>query len=278
MAIGRSDSPESQIDAAVAAAAVLESRESPRVAADFHVELRGPAFDSPLPAQVRDISTGGICFATASRVALDSLRSVTLSLPQGSTRFDVEGKWQTTEGMDDSVLTGAVFVGLLPAEVASLWDLVDKTSREIGSFLYESLREEGASLDDAMGIAQTTRMRVIPRGRFIYQRHEAPAQGDDSIFIVRSGSVELTLPIRSGREVRVGKIGPGSFFGGLGSVSSMLPLESAQASEETSLLEVSKSAFSYLRVAKPLLAHWVGQVVLSGLLKRLDGVVSRLAE
>ncbi len=278
MAIGRSDSPESQIDAAVAAAAVLESRESPRVAADFPVELRGPAFDSPLPAQVRDISTGGICFATASRVALDSLRSVTLSLPQGSTRFDVEGKWQTTEGMDDSVLTGAVFVGLLPAEVASLWDLVDKTSREIGSFLYESLREEGASLDDAMGIAQTTRMRVIPRGRFIYQRHEAPAQGDDSIFIVRSGSVELTLPIRSGREVRVGKIGPGSFFGGLGSVSSMLPLESAQASEETSLLEVSKSAFSYLRVAKPLLAHWVGQVVLSGLLKRLDGVVSRLAE
>lgn len=278
MAIGRSDSPESQIDAAMAAAAVLESRESPRVAADFPVELRGPAFDSPLPAQVRDISTGGICFATASRVALDSLRSVTLSLPQGSTRFDVEGKWQTTEGMDDSVLTGAVFVGLLPAEVASLWDLVDKTSREIGSFLYESLREEGASLDDAMGIAQTTRMRVIPRGRFIYQRHEAPAQGDDSIFIVRSGSVELTLPIRSGREVRVGKIGPGSFFGGLGSVSGMLPLESAQANEETSLLEVSKSAFSYLRVAKPLLAHWLGQVVLSGLLKRLDGVVSRLAE
>jgi hypothetical protein len=278
MAIGRSGSPESQIDAATAAAAILESRESPRVGADFPVELHSPAFDSPLPAQVRDISTGGICFATASRVALDSLRSVTLSLPQGSTRFDVEGKWQTTEGMENSVLTGAVFVGLLPAEVASLWDVVDRASREIGSFLYESLREEGASLDDAMSIAQTTRMRVVPRGRFIYQRHEPPAPGDDSIFIVRTGSVELTLPIRSGREVRIGKIGPGSFFGGLGSVSGMLPLESAQANEETSLLEVSKSAFSYLRVAKPLLAHWLGQVVLSNLLRRVDGVISRLAE
>ena len=46
MAIGRSGSPESQIDAATAAAAVLESRESPRVGADFPVELHGPAFDS----------------------------------------------------------------------------------------------------------------------------------------------------------------------------------------------------------------------------------------
>ena len=278
MTSGRSDSPGSMIDAATAAAAVLELRESPRVAADFPVELHSPGFDAPLPAHVRDISTGGICFATASRVPLDSLRSVTMNLPQGSTRLDVEGKWQTTEGIDDSVLTGAVFVGLLPAQVASLWDLVDKASREIGSFLYEGLREEGASLDDAMSIAQTTRMRLVPRGRFIYQRHEAPAAGDDSIFIVRSGSVELTLPIRPGREVRVGKIGPGSFFGGLGSVSGMLPLESAQASEETSLLEVSKSAFSYLRVAKPLMAHWLGQVVLGDLLKRVDGVISRLAD
>jgi hypothetical protein len=58
----------------------------------------------------------------------------------------------------------------------------------------------------------------------------------------------------------------------------MLPLESAQTHEETSLLEVSKSAFSYLRVAKPLLAHWLGQVITSGYLRRMDGVISRLAE
>ena len=274
----RSNSPDSMTDAASAAEAVLELRESPRVAAAFPVELHGGGFKAGLPAQVRDISTSGICFATASRIALDSLRSVTLNLPQGPTRLDVEGKWQTTEGIDDSVLTGAVFVGLLPAQVASLWDLVDRASREIGTFLYEGLREEGASLEDAMSIAQTTRMRRVPRGRVIYQRHEAPGLGDDSIFIVRSGSVELSVPVRPGREIRVGKIGPGSFFGGLGSVSGMLPLESAQASEETSLLEVSKSAYAYLRVSKPLMAHRLGQMVLAGVLKRVDGVVSRLAD
>ena len=67
-------------------------------------------------------------------------------------------------------------------------------------------------------------------------------------------------------------------LGGLDSVVGMLPLESAQANEETTLLEISKSAFAYLRVAKPLLAHWLGQVVLGGQLRRIDGIVSRLAE
>jgi CRP-like cAMP-binding protein len=140
------------------------------------------------------------------------------------------------------------------------------------------LREQGASLDDAMSLAQMTRVRVVPRGRFIYQRHEPQMSGDDSIFIVRQGSVEMTVPIRPGQEVRVGKIGPGSVLGGLDAVVGMLPLESAQANEETSLLEVSKSAFAYLRVARPLLAHWLGQVVLGGHLRRVDGIISRLAE
>ena len=278
MARSRLDNSEPELGAAAAAEAVFESREAPRVAADFSLELHGPAFAVPLQARARDISTGGICFATASPVALESLKSVSLDLPQGRKRFEVEGKWQTNRGLDDSVLTGAVFVGLLPAEVASLWDVVDKVSRDIGRFLFEALREEGISLDDAMSVAQTTRTRIVPRGRFIYQRHQPHAPGDDSIFIVQQGSVELTIPIRSGREVRLGKAGSGSILGGLGSVIGMLPLESAQANEETVLLEVSKSAYAYLKIAKPLLAHWLGQVILGGQLRRMDGVVARLGD
>ncbi len=273
----RSINSEPELDAAEAAAAVLESRAAPRVAADFPVELHGSAFKSPLPAQVRDISTGGLCVATATQVALDSLHSVTLNLPQGRLRFKVEGKWQTNQSLDDSVLTGAVFDGLMPAQLASLWDVVEKTSRDVASFVYASLKDEGAGLDDAMSIAQTTRTRVVPRGRFLYQRHQPPAPSDDSIFIVRHGSVEMLVPVRGGQEMRLGKLGPGSLIGGMGSVAGMLPLESVQTNEETSLLEVSRSAFSYLRVAKPLLAHWLGQIVMSAHLRRIDEVVSRLA-
>jgi len=267
---------EPEIDAAEAAAAVLESRSAPRVGTDFPIELHGTSFKSPLPARARDISTGGICFATSSQVALDSLRSVSLNLPDGRVRLKVEGKWQTNHGFDDSVLTGAIFTGLGPSESQMLWDVVEKSGREIGSFLYESLRSEGASLDDAMNIARTTRMRVVPRGRFIYQRHQAPESCDDSIFIIRRGSAEMLVPNRSGREIRLGKLSPGSILGGAGSVAGMLPLESVQTNEETSLLEISKSAFSYLRVAKPLLANWLGQVVMANHLRRLDEVITRL--
>lgn len=278
MPASRSNQSDAKLDAATAAAAVIEAREAPRVGAEFAIELHGPAFSAPLPARARDISTSGICFATASPIALDSLGSVSLELPTGRTRFNVEGRWQTNRGLDNSVLTGAVFVGLLPAETASLWDLVDRTGREIGSFLYESLHTQGASLDDAMSLAQVTRVRVVPRGRFLYQRHEPQVPGDDSIFFVRQGGIEMTVPVKPGHEVRVGKIGPGSVLGGLDSVVGMLPLESAQANEETTLLEISKSAFAYLRVAKPLVAHWLGQIVLGEQLRRIDGIVSRLAE
>lgn len=86
----------------------------------------------------------------------------------------------------------------------------------------------------------------------------------------------MLVPTRRGREIRLGKLSPGAVLGGAGSVAGMLPLESVQTNEETSLLEISRSAFSYLRVAKPLLANWLGQVVMANHLRRLDEVITRL--
>ena len=278
MAIRRFNEPSPEVDLGEATSSLLESRQSPRVAANFSVELHSSVLQTPLVVQVRDISTGGLCVATASPIALDSISSVVVDLPEARMRLSVEGKWQANLGLDEAVLSGLVFGNLKPNEVSALWDLVERTSRGVGAFLYESLQAHEASIDDAMSLAKTTRTRIVPRGRLIYRRHERPEPIDDSIFIVRGGSLELTVPIRPGREVKLGRVGIGEVLGGLGSVTSLPPIESAQTNEESVLLEISKAAFSYILVAKPLLGLWLGRVVLASHLRRVDSVVTRLGE
>ena len=60
-------------------------------------------------------------------------------------------------------------------------------------------------------------------------------------------------------------------------MASMPHFEDARALEDTTVLEIARPAFAYLRIAQPLLAHWLSQVVMVGQLQRVDGLVTRLS-
>ena len=277
MALGNSFEFESPATRQDSASALLEARREVRVGVKHPVEVYCASFDLPLSAQVRDISAGGMCIATPSPIPVEKLGGVGLQLAGGSLRLDAAGVWQTRISMDESVLTGLSFIRPEPFLLLSLREWVDACVRDVGAFLSEVLRCEKIGFEDCMLLAQSTRVRVIPRGRYLYRRGESPAERDDSIFFLREGSVELSIPKPQGPPHVTAHLGPFSLLGGLGCVTSMPHFEDAQALEDTTVLEISRSAFAYLRIAQPLLAHWLSQMVMVGQLQRVDGLVTRLS-
>lgn len=278
MALGNSFEVEREEVFSDTATALLESRREVRVGVQHPVEVYSSSFDLPLAAEVRDISAGGMCIATPSPIPVEKLAGVGLNLPGGSLRLNGIGVWQTRMSMDESVLTGLKFIRPEPRQLLSLREWVDACGRDVGALLSEVLKGEKIGFEDCILLAQSTRVRVIPRGRYLYQRGEVPADRDDSIFFIRRGSVELTIPKRHGSPDVTAQLGPLSLLGGLGCVASMPHFEDARAMEETIVLEISRASFAYLRIAQPLLAHWLSQVVMVGQLQRVDRLVARLAD
>ena len=260
------------------ATALLESRREVRVGVQYPVEVYSSSFDLPLAAQVRDISAGGMCIATPSPIPVEKIAGVGIDLPGGALRMNGVGVWQTRMSMDESVLTGLKFIRPEAHQLLSLREWVDACGREVGAFLSEVLKSAKIGFEDCILLAQSTRVRVIPRGRYLYRRGETPVDRDDSIFFIQRGRVELTLPKRHGPADVTAQLGPFSLLGGLGCVASMSHFEDAQAIDDTTVFEISRAAFAYLRISQPLLAHWLSQVVMVGQLQRVDRLVSRLAE
>jgi len=242
-----------------AAAAVLEARSDPRVAVDLPARIWSKDFDGALAGRVRDLSVGGVCVATDSLFAFKSLRRVALALPGGVLELPAEGRWQGESG-DRTVLTGVAFASPSPEEVARLWDVVHGAGKELGLFLYEHAELGSLSPDDAMSLAQVSRFRFGEEGRAIY-RQDGCRPGDDSIFVVHRGEVRLGHRFGPAREVTLERVGVGGVFGGLPVVAETPNLETAVAGRDTVLLEISAQSFSYLRVARPLLAQRLCQAV-----------------
>lgn len=242
-----------------AATQIVEARADPRVAVDLPVQLHGADFLAPLPGQAHDIGVGGLCVATRSMFAFRSLRSVALLMPQGPLSLAIEGRWQAHSPSEQVFLTGMAFVEPEPSAVAALWDVVQGASDALGRFLYQHCELRAGGVDDAMGIAQISRLRRVPAGRSIYGQ-DSSAPGDDSIFILREGTVTLHFRFGPADEVTLDRLGPGSVFGGLPIVAQVPNLERAFAREHCTLLEVSRTAHTRLRLAKPLLAQRLTQI------------------
>jgi CRP-like cAMP-binding protein len=130
-------------------------------------------------------------------------------------------------------------------------------------------------VDEGLGLAQLSRFRDIPVGRFIY-RQDSCEPGEDSIFIVLRGSVALQVRVRDAKEIETERLGPGELFGGLPLLADVTHTESAVAADDTRLIEIDREAFRYLRLAKPWLGYRLAQALLRITTSRLRALFARL--
>ena len=245
----------------------LENRSDPRVAADLRVELFASDFSSRLPAQTRDVSAGGVCVATPSPFACQSIRSITLQVPGRPLRLKASGRWQVTHRASATVLTGIAFedIGMEMQDV--LWDYVVDVSKDIARFIYRRSALRAIGIEGAMGIAHSSRLRIMRAGDQIYGE-AAATQGANSIFLVQSGSVALQMRVRGVRNQAFAVAEAGALFGGLSMLTSVQDQEFAFARSDVRLLEVDERAFDHLSRSRPGLAQQISLAVTSAYSER----------
>jgi CRP-like cAMP-binding protein len=239
----------------------LEIRSNPRVGTDLPVELFTGDFSGALLGRTRDLSIGGACIATQSPFSFKSLQRITLSLPSQNLTLDAFGCWQREDPLENIILTGISFDNPHTDQLELVWDQVLDSGKKLARFLYERTALHELGLEEAMGLAQVTRVRTFQPGDMIY-RQGTQGGTNDSIFLITEGSVTLQLRIRDAIEQALVQLTTGDLFGGLPLLADIPHAESAVADSQVRLLEVDRAAFRHLRSMKPWLGHRLGVALL----------------
>lgn len=262
----------------------FELRGTPRVGADYEVELQVGDLPAPLVARTRDVGVTGACVATASPFAIKSLHRVVLHLPagrlspgEGRLSLEAEGRWQRETRTDAAVLTGISFIEPPAKAIDVLWDVVLDAGKELARFLYSHTDLNGMGVEEALGLAQISRYRDVPAGQTLY-RQDTARPGEDSIFLVMQGAVLLQVRVRDARETLFARVGPGQIFGGMPLIAEAPHAESAVAESAARLLEIDRDAWNYLRTAKPWLAHRMAASLDRVVARRLRDVLVRVRD
>jgi len=256
----------------------LEARATPRVGADFSVELRSHALSAALPGRTRDLSVSGACVATATPFDLKSIDQLAIMLPEGETLLlRCSGSWQREEPAAELMLSGFTFDHPDEQQLDRLWDIVLDSGKYLGRFLCEKTELHELGLEDAMSLSQMTRYKDVPCGHTLY-RQDTDEPGCDSIFLVIEGTVNLQVRVRGSREVDFARLESGQFFGGLPILAGVPHAESAVTTRDTRLLEIDRHAFQYIRTARPWLGYRLGAAMLRISTQRMSQIIARVRD
>jgi signal-transduction protein with cAMP-binding, CBS, and nucleotidyltransferase domain len=101
--------------------------------------------------------------------------------------------------------------------------------------------------------------------------------GDDSLFVVLKGRVELAVPGAGGGE-DVEPVRVGGLFGGVPLVTELPTPFTTVADGATTLLEIDRMAFSHLERAQPSVAKSLSSAIVGRVVVQLRSVIDRLAQ
>ena len=126
--------------------------------------------------------------------------------------------------------------------------------------------------DQLRALATVVTRRSAPRGSVIMREGDAV----DSLYIVISGRLKVMMGEADGKEVILGLIGPGEFFGEMGLIDDLPRSASVLAIEPCELLSITKLAFRKCLVENAEVAMAVLRVVVRRL-READRKIGSLA-
>lgn len=98
---------------------------------------------------------------------------------------------------------------------------------------------EGLTDDEMRGLSQVAMLRVFPKERVVIMAEEE----GDSLFVINSGKVKVSIVSEDGREVILTILGEGNFFGEMSLLDGNPRSANVTTMEETELLMVRRADF-----------------------------------
>ena len=243
-----------------------ERRDDPRVAVALSATVSSSDFLHPLEVQVRDLSAGGACIATSAPLGTQGIHQLRIETTGKPLELPAEGLW--LEKHQGAHYVGMRFAPLPRSDERALMQIVSEASQSVVEFLVFESALQGIGRGEALALANTSRMRTIDTGTWLY-RQDTPSADGDCVFLVLDGEIRLNKRLRH-RTHQLVDLGRGCVFGGFPALAGMKPPESAVANEATTLLELDPAAISYLLQHSPWLTHRLTQSIVSGYADRMD--------
>ncbi len=255
----------------------LDGRARFRVGLDAPVRIHSSHFAGALSGRTRDLGVGGVCVATESLLALDAIERVEIALPDGELSLAVKGRWQAATDEARHVLCGLEFVRPDEAAISRLWDVLAARGKELALFLYSGSDLSDLAAEEALGLAQVSRSRVVARRELVYPRSGDPV-ADAAIYVVEEGEVALEVRIGGVIPKAIDRLGRGRLFGGVALITDEADAESAVAETDLRLIEIDAAAYRYLAATKPWLACHLATAVARAYGRRMREVLVRVRD
>jgi len=248
----------------------IERRATARFATDMTATLQ-IAHVGSLPCRITDVGASGACVETASMLALDEVRSLTVTMGASVVRIDARATWQRPATMENSWLMGLHFRPSETATRSAILEIVRRAQDPLLRFITESFDLDP---DLALDIASATRFRHLSAGAWLSLYADRGGDSESWYMVVR-GSVNIEMMERPYRSIAF-PVARGGTFGGMTFVSRVPFHASAHAQEDTSLLEVSSGSLDYLTASKPNAALAVRSLIADNTIQYLHLVLERL--
>lgn len=124
-------------------------------------------------------------------------------------------------------------------------DAVRKNADSPGSF--ETLIDEARSEKLLNELSESSRLRTYKKKQLIYSEGDQLSQ----VYLVKSGSVRTYMVYQDGREISIGIMGPGDFFGYDSVLLNKTCADNAETIEPTELHLISRDDFNTLLFKNP---------------------------
>lgn len=123
--------------------------------------------------------------------------------------------------------------------------------------LQESDLFRGLGPDDMRDVERITRMRTCRCGETVF----APDDADETLFIIKTGSVRLYRLTRDGRRLITATLGAGAIFGEMALAGEAMRSTFAEAASESTVCVMSRADLEALMLAKPMVALRLAQIL-----------------
>lgn len=130
--------------------------------------------------------------------------------------------------------------------------------------LFKDLEDEELAL-----VTSVASRRAYKQGEIVYSEDK----GGASLFIIAKGMVRITKVVRFEEKQTLSQVQQGEFFGEMSFIDGHQHSATATASEETELIEITRSDFDRLVVKNPLLAYKITLRItlqIATLLRKMD--------
>lgn len=255
---------------------LLGRRSLARVPMDVTLRLHVAGLPGPLPARGRDLGVGGLCTATPTCFSLSDLRRVAVLHANEKLELDVEGRWQAAVQGRDAFLSGLRFLNVEGRARDRLWDIVHDQTKSLSTWLSQQSDLQRIDLADLVELIHAMRVREGGIGEILF-RQGARQVGDDSIFLVRSGSVVVETSAPGGHRVGLGDAMRGQLLCSSALLCASAPLETAVVSQPASFLEISRASLGFLQAVHPMLAAELTTILVRRYVERQQAALAKAA-